>query len=318
MTHRPLPATVPAAADDTLRIASVNWRYGGIDNDGSDQRWHQTVDVLGTAGPHVVLCQEFGVPQPALRQFRHVQRTANALNMEAVLGPVPPGARSALHTAILLDTRRTGWSITDTGPYTHTRFGGTQHESWCRVELNIPELPLPLLCFSVHLPARSAVDQLSQAQTLAALIAETQGLILVAGDINTYPRGGPPVTARELDNLPAHLRVTRCRQRADGDLEANYDVDDVFSRAGLLDIAARLPADHRNPPELRATGKGKARVDRAYASPELATAATGYWQVSIGSDHDGLIFDFSMAALRRILTSRAGPQGDGPITHAAG
>ncbi|MFI0411834.1 endonuclease/exonuclease/phosphatase family protein [Actinomadura sp. 3N508] len=297
---RPATAAVPAVADGTFRIALINWCYGGVDG-GADRRWQQTVDVLRATGPHVVLCQEFGVPQPALRQSRYVQRTSNALGMQAVLGPVPPGARSALHTAILVDTRTTGWRVTDTGPYTHTRFGGTQAASWCVVELDIPGLPLPLHCVSVHLPARSAVDQLSQAQMLAALIAAMEGLVLVGGDINTYPRGGPPVTTDELECLPPHLRVTRCWTGADGRLQANHDVDDVFVRAGLLDIAAHLPADRRTPPKLRATGKGGARVDRAYGSPELLTAATGYWQVGIGSDHDGVIYDISSTTLRRAL-----------------
>ncbi|MFC4054082.1 endonuclease/exonuclease/phosphatase family protein [Actinomadura syzygii] len=314
MTRSPLPAAVPAAADDTLRIASVNWHYGGLDDDGSDVRWRQTVDVLGEVGAQVVLCQEFGVAQPALRQSRHVQRTANALGSEAVLGPVPPGARSALHTAILVDTRTTGVSIEAEVPYTHTRFGGTQHESWCGVQLRLPgleDLDQDLDCYSVHLPARSAVEQLSQAQTLAALLTAPERLVLVGGDFNGYPRGGPAVTADELERLPPHLRVTRCREGADGALEANYDVDDVFGRAGLFDLAFSLPAELRNPPELRATGRGGARVDRLYASPEVAGAATGYWQVRVGSDHDAVVFDVNLAALRRIVSSRAGMREGG-------
>ncbi|TYB47809.1 endonuclease/exonuclease/phosphatase family protein [Actinomadura chibensis] len=309
LTPSPLPATVPAAADDTLRIASVNWQYGGLDPDGTDERWRQTVDVLGEVGAHVVLCQEFGVPQPALQLSRHVRRTANALGMEAVLGPVPPGARSALHSAILVDTRTIGLRIETEVPYTHSRFGGTQHESWCGVRLRLPGLEDPdqvLDCYSVHLPARSAVEQLSQAQTLAALLTAPERLVLAGGDFNGYPRGGPAVTADELERLPPHLRVTRCRDGADGRLEANYDVDDVFARARLFDLAYSLPAELRHPPELRATGRGGARVDRAYASPELATAATGYWQVPIGSDHDGLVFDVNLAALRQVISSRAG------------
>lgn len=274
-----------------IRVASVNWYYGGLDADGSDARWQQTVQTLCQERPQVVLCQEFGVPQPALRQARHVRRTANALGMEPVLGPVPPGARSALHTAVLVDTRNTGWRIEADGPYPHSRFGGTQHQAWCSVELHIPDLDRPLHCYSVHLPARSAVDQLSQAQVLAALIAQDPQLALVGGDFNCYPRGGPPITADELEHLPAHLQVTRCRRNPDGRVEANFDVDDVFARAGLIDIAAHLPPARRGPPQLRPTGRGGARVDRFYGSPELATAATFYRHLTIGSDHDALILD---------------------------
>ncbi|MFC4049040.1 hypothetical protein ACFOY4_05030 [Actinomadura syzygii] len=303
-----MTGVVPATAADTFRVAVVNWQYGGLDTDGSDARWRQTVDVLGTVGAQVVLCQEFGAPQPALRQPRHGRRTANALGMEMVLGPVPPGARSALHVAVLVDTGTTGWRIEADAPYTHSRFGGTQHESWCGVQLNIGELVVD--CYSVHLPARSAVEQLSQAQTLTALLTDPERLVLVGGDMNGYPRGGPSATADELEELPPHLRVTRARRGANGQLQANLDVDDVFSRAGFLDLALGLPAELRHPPELRATGKGGARVDRAYGSPELAAAATGYWQVDIASDHDAVVFDFDLAALRRILTPRGARGGE--------
>ncbi|WP_433227570.1 endonuclease/exonuclease/phosphatase family protein [Actinomadura formosensis] len=278
-----------------IRVASVNWNYGGIDADGSDARWHQTVEALRRARPQVVLCQELGVPQPALRQSRHVRRTANALEMEPVLGPVVPAARSALHTAILVDTHTTGWRIVDDGPYPGTD-PSTAH-AWCMVELHIPGLDRPLCCFSVHFPARSAVAQLSQAQYLGALVALRPQLALIGGDFNCYPRGGPSVTADELERLPRHLQVTRCRQDPQGRPEANYDVDDTFARAGLIDIAAHLPPTRRDPPHLRPTGRGGARVDRVYGSPELATAATLYRHITTGSDHDALVLDLDLVCV---------------------
>lgn len=146
-------------------------------------------------------------------------------------------------------------------------------------------------CHSVHLPARSAVAQLDQAQFLGALIAQEPQLALVGGDFNCYPRGGPPVTADELECLPRHLQVTRCRQGPHGRLEANFDVDDAFVRAGLIDIPAHLPPTHRDPAQLQPTGRGGARVDRFYGSPELAAAATFYRHLTIGSDHQALMLD---------------------------
>jgi endonuclease/exonuclease/phosphatase (EEP) superfamily protein YafD len=279
---------------ETIRVVSVNWDYGGLDNDGSDARWRRTVNALQRVRPHVVLCQEFTAPQPALRLRRHLWRTANELGMEPVLGPVVPHARSALHTAIMVDVATTGWSITADGPYPEP--DPTAH-AWCMVELDIPGLGRPLCCYSVHMPARSSVEQRSQAEYLGALVsARPEDLVLVGGDFNGYPRGGPTVTSDELQALPPHLKVTRCRIDADGNLGPNYDVDDVFvALAELVDIAAHLRQTHRDPPQLRPTGLGGARVDRLYGSPEFAAVATSYQHLTIGSDHDALVVHLALA-----------------------
>ena len=117
-----------ATAPKPTRIAVINWEYGGLD-DGSDARWRLTIEALLKERPHIVLCQEFGAPLPALRLPAHLWRTANELDMHPVLGPVVPHARSALHTAILVDTHTTGWKITNNGPYPGPG-DGTGH-AWC-------------------------------------------------------------------------------------------------------------------------------------------------------------------------------------------
>jgi endonuclease/exonuclease/phosphatase family metal-dependent hydrolase len=296
MNRTDFPMTT-SDVDDAIRVTSVNWDYGGEDPDGSDARWQTTVEALRQVRPHVVLCQEFGVPQPGLRQGRHVWRTANALRMVPVLGPVVPGARSALHMAVLVDTRSTGWRIDDEGPYPGIGSGGTAH-AWCMVKVHIPGLPRPLHFYSVHFPARSAVAQLSEAQSLGAFVAEQPQLALIGGDFNGFARGGPTITSDELERLPGHLRVSRCRAGAGGRLEPNFDVDDVFvHRAGLIDIADHLPKERRVPPDLRATGRGGARIDRFYGPPEVAAAATSYQHFTVGSDHDALLLELDRATL---------------------
>ena len=281
-----------AAAAGPVKVASVNWDYGGIGQDGSTARWAQTIEALLQVRPQVVLCQELGVPQPGLHLARHVRRTANALGMEPVLGPVVPGARSALHIAILIDTRSTGWRIDDEGPYQGRGCGGPAR-AWCMAELGIAGVPRPLQLFSAHFPARSAVAQLAQAQNLAALAAGQ--LALIGGDFNSFARGGPAISSGELDALPPALRVSRCRTGADGQLEPDFSADDVLTRrAGLADIAALRWQVHRDPAGLAPTGRGGARIDRFYGSPALAAAAASYRQFPIGSDHQAVLLDLDL------------------------
>jgi endonuclease/exonuclease/phosphatase family metal-dependent hydrolase len=284
-----------------MRVASINWENGGITASGDDAPWRTTVDVLVHARPHIVLAQEFTAPDPGVRLGRHLRRTANTLGMEPILGPIVPGARTALHTAIFVDTRTTGLRIDDV-PYLGEGFGGIRHP-WCHVELGVPGLPQPLHLYSVHLPARSAPAQLSETYSLTAAIAQQPQLVLAGGDFNTYPRGGPAPSSEDLAHLPGHLQVTRCHGTAGG-LEANYDVDDLLTGRGkLIDIAPHLPAQFRQPPGLTPTADDGVRLDRFYASPQIAAAVEAYQVEDIGSDHRAVLVELNTQA----LTSARGP-----------
>jgi len=124
-----------------------------------------------------------------------------------------------------------------------------------------------------------------------------QPLALVGGDWNGYARGGPIPTSEGLQRLLRHLKVIRCKGRADT-LRVNYDVDDTLDRAGLVDIAPHLAAAHRIPPALTATAaEGGARIDRIYCTPVLADAVESYRHFEIGSDHVGLHFEVNLDTL---------------------
>lgn len=282
-----------------MRVASVNWNNGGITPSGDDAPWRTTIEVLQSVRPHIVFSQELTTPDPGVRLGRHLRRTANALGMEPALGPVVPGARTALHTGMFIDTRA-GFRIDDV-PYLGEHFGGIRH-AWCRVELGVPGLPWPVDLCSVHLPARSAPAQESEAYSLASALA-SQRLVLVGGDFNGYARGGPPITTIELDQLPGHLQVTRCHG-IPGALTPNYTVDDLLTGRGkLIDVAAHLSAERRQPPDLAETGTaGGGRIDRFYACPPIADAVESYQLLRIGSDHRAPFIEINLPQLTALLT----------------
>lgn len=279
-----------------LRLALVNWQYGGLnlDNPSDDAGWQATVDVLAEQQPDVVLCQEIDAGGNPNRVWRHLWRTANAVGLSPILGPA--GARRAatgLHTALLVRVS-TGLRVVDQWPPPGV---AAPAACWCTAELAIPGLDWSLRVSSMHLCARSPVEQLRAAQVITSYIADDEDqLHIVAGDTNGYGRGGPVPAPAEVAALRRRERLVRCLP---GTGEPNYDVDDTFTAAGLVDVAAVLPADSREPAELSGTwhGPGAAwfeRIDRCYASPPLAEAATAYRQVKTGSDHDAVFVDFDL------------------------
>ena len=278
------------------RIATVNFNYGGIDPvTGDDADAQKTIIALNDVQPHVVLGQEIWAPPPTPPSTR-LWDIANALGMTAVLGPITPGARSPLHTAILIDTDALGAEITCDDPAPgHIGPTGTA-PAWVRVELRIAALAARWDLYAGHLPARSPTMQLAHAESLAARIAEHHQPTIVGADFNGYA-ALPHVTSEELENIPRHLQVSRCRRGPDGRLERILDVHDTLTRAGLIDVAADLPPGCRVPADLQPTGHGGARVDRIYATAELADAATRYWQFPIGSDHDAAMVEMDLTQL---------------------
>jgi len=74
------------------------------------------------------------------------------------------------------------------------------------------------------------------------------------------------------------------------ELEPSYDVDDILTGVGLVDAAACLPPERRDPPALAATSSGNGRIDRFYLTPGLDAAAEQYIQADTGgSDHHALL-----------------------------
>jgi hypothetical protein len=291
-----------AAPDTVLRIASANFEFGGIDpGTGDDARWHKTIDALATWAPQVVLCQEIAARSGA-RLKEHLWETANALDMTPLLGPPSPGSVTGNHPAILVDSS-SGLRILDEGPASYPPGAGAA-PAWCEALLEIPRLAHPLRVYSVHLPARSAVDQLSQAQRLASRIAQTGEISIAGGDWNNFSRADASnLTSAVLQAMPPHLRPPRMRRLSDGTWGPNFDVHDTLTAVGLADLAASLTPDRRNPPGLTATGVNNGgRVDRLYGTEGLSDAAELYEQLDTGgSDHCALLLTLGLPAMAHIV-----------------
>jgi endonuclease/exonuclease/phosphatase family metal-dependent hydrolase len=285
------------AGRDALVVASVNWRYGGVEPDGSTDRWRALTAFLRAEELDVVLCQEFQAAMPS-GVHRHLQDTASELGMTAaVLGPPAPGAASGSehHTAILVrDTA--GLRLLDTGPAAAYR--PWDHVPWAEALLDVPGLPNPVRFYSIHLPYSSDVWQKHLANKLASRIAaraEHGEQALAAGDWNCLAPGDN-YTQAQLAAMPARVRPARIRVLADGTLQPILDVHRVLAGIGLADVASVIPATRRDPQELTPSGTAGGRGDRAYATPGFA-AAVRCRQVRTGAtDHDVLVLTIDVAA----------------------
>lgn len=312
-----------------LRVASANLQHGGLSVTGDPARLDATIAVLRRADwdPDIVLVQEVTArAEPGLVQSRmdmprqqrenlnrrmsacaeaaareHLDGIASRLGMRAVLGPVQPWLFSRSHPAILVRDDP-ALEIVLTGPPTATSSGADP--SWCQAGIMISGLAYPLVCYSVHLPARSAVMQRMQAEWLASVIAQRGELAIVGGDWNCYARAGAPST-RELEAMPPHLRPPRmvCDH---GRLRPDHAVHDTLAGTGLADAAAHLAGPDRQ--ELAATTERHGRIDRFYVTPELLPALRQYRHEDIGgSDHHLIGLTLDMDAL-----AQAEPPGPTP------
>jgi hypothetical protein len=282
--------------DDQFRVACCNLHFAGVSRTGDDSAWQASITVLRSWDPDVVLLQEMAAPSGVIAGLHaHLWRTANELGMTPLLGPPGPLSVTGNHPAILVATSR-GLTIVDAGP-PQWGSGGGPLPSWCQALLQVPRIPHPVAVYSVHLPARSADEQRSQAQRLASVIAQRGEIAIAGGDWNSFPRTGPAL--RDLHEMDPHLRPPRMHTRPGPgggiELEPSYDVDDILTGVGLADAAACLPPGRRDPPGLSATSiHDNGRIDRFYLTPGLPGAAEQYIQAETGgSDHHALLLVLS-------------------------
>ena len=264
-----------------LRIVSANIEEGGLDRDGSTARWDRTITALAAWSPDVVCVQEMAARRDPRRLRAHLWATANALGMFPVLGS--EGGISGNHPAILVHPARL--AILDDGPPPR----GPGHDpAWAEALLQVRPHGPAVRVHSVHLPPRSAAEQLMHAQRLAATIAQRGEHAVAAGDWNCYAPADQ-ITPATLDGLPPHLRPARMHGSPGQPLTPNYDVHDTLAAVGLTDAAAGLDPVRRDPARLTPTGiNGGGRVDRIYITPELweSGAVQAYAQQDGGgSDH---------------------------------
>ncbi len=287
--------------DSSLRVASANLHFGGIDPDTGDKTgWRKSVAALRDMQPDIILCQE--VADRAIKQLKqHLWATANELGMIPLIGPPTPQSVSGNHPAILVDPD-VGLEIHDEGP-TAWPPGGGAWPAWCDVRLGVPGLHRALRVYSVHLPPRSAQEQLSQIQRLATYVGQRGEYAIVGGDFNSYSRADELPTEL-LEQQPLHLRPSRMRRTPDGQLVANYDVHDTLASIRMCDAAVLLLPERREPSELAPTA-ANGRIDRLYLSRELAPAACAYSQRDNGgSDHQAVMVTLD---LRQVTDLPPGP-----------
>lgn len=268
-----------------LRIAVANFGSGGIAAGGTQRwetsmRWDKTVSVLREWQPHIVLCQEISAAAPGgLRA--HLWTTANTLGMIPLLGPPSPGP--ATGDPAILVAASVGLVILDTGPPGWPPGAGTW-PAWCEGLMQVPGWAHPLRGYSVDLPWRSSVEQRSQADQLAARIAELADLgelAVAGGNWSSYGRADA-ITPAALDLLPLALRPSRMRYSPqDRTLTPNYAVHDVLASVGMEDAAAILASGTHDLADLAPAGNG-ARADRIYLARDLVAAAARYVRQDIG------------------------------------
>jgi endonuclease/exonuclease/phosphatase family metal-dependent hydrolase len=272
---------VTSTSAPALRIVSANLEEGGLDADGSRARWERTIEAISAWSPDVVCVQEMAGRRDPRRLRAHLWATANALGLFPLLGS--EGGISGNHPAILVRPGRL--IVLDEGPPPR----GPGHDpAWCEALLQVRADGPVLRVYSVHLPPRSAVEQLMHAQRLAATVAQRGELAVAAGDWNCFSPDDQ-VTPGVLAGLPPHLRPARMHARPGKPLAPSYDVHDTLTSVGLADAAAGLDPACRNPAVLAPTGvNGGGRVDRFYVTPELreSGAVLAYAQKDGGgSDH---------------------------------
>ncbi len=303
-----------------LRVASANLEYGGLSGDGDATRLGKTIDALRAWDPDVVLLQEmtaraeprllrplWGIPADErdglLREMtsraeaktrEHMRGMARELGMTPVLGPPTPMAFGLIQPAIMVRAGQ-GVRILHTGPPSSA--AGSVAPAWSQAIVSVDGVPSPVAFYSIHMPARSAVGQLMQAEWLATFLAQRGELAIAGGDWNSYGRADA-LTDEDLRPMPPHLRPPRMQWGSEGVLRPSYAVEDTLTIVGMRDAAACLSPGRREPEELTATGRDGNRIDRFYVTPDVIPALRGYRQRETGgSDHQAILLMLARDAL---------------------
>jgi hypothetical protein len=217
-----------------LSIGSVNMLHGGFGPGGSLARLDTFTAAVERLGLRAVMLQELpglppGSPPAPSRNMplegydriaagsarlqhdaarSHLERIAGRTGMTGVLGAIVPGQGRRLYTAILV-RESGGITITGTGPPPMAS-PGAEDPPWCQATIEIEGVPHPLDLYSVHFPARMAVEQLRQAQRLANLVIQRGRLAHLAGDWKRHPatgRAGRRQDRGDPGEEPAHSSV---------------------------------------------------------------------------------------------------------------
>jgi exodeoxyribonuclease-3 len=263
----------------TLRFLSWNIKTGGVDR-GRGDRLAAILEVLDRERPDLVALQE-------LRDFernggRRMHAVADALGMTAHLSRSVFGQPVAVLARPPLRLTRTGavrWRL--------------HHAAATAV---VPTGAGPLTVVSTHLNPFSPYRRLREARWLAARYASRDGLVLLAGDLNSLDP--------DTDHTDALARLGPLYRRrhlaADGTADTRAMA--AFARAGFTDLW-RGDGDGRTAPTSEGGGPefSGMRLDYLLGSPALAARAGGTRVVRGGaaehaSDHYPVAADVDLTA----------------------
>ncbi|MFF3750509.1 endonuclease/exonuclease/phosphatase family protein [Streptomyces sp. NPDC002018] len=301
----------PLPDNDIFRVVSWNIEHNGIGRDGADERWHLAMDVLAALRPHVLLRQEL---------TRADMYGGRAVWAEA--------ARLGGHTAFL--AKATPESANPTGVYTDpallvpTEYYEHSTGMWhpvCNPVVKLKGARGKLSIASFHLCSFDPGRRANEAKRLTTLGKPGMAAI-IGGDCNSYPH-----TAVEVQSLPdwgsvedrshfEHRTIDRNGERV-SDTEPDRilsgihdDRPPVFVELGhYAATCLGQPSALAPTASLWRKDQGERhRIDRIYATPQIVGALTKL-EVVVNdeilevSDHPPVVATFSLAALRRALST---------------
>jgi endonuclease/exonuclease/phosphatase family metal-dependent hydrolase len=300
----------------TLRVVCWNVEHGGFAGHlgGDSGRRRRAHEILRGYAPHIVLRQEMTHGHADGARLLHQE--AAALGLTGLIAPATP--ESPNPTAVMYDPAVFALAA----EYQHVTAG------WypiCNpvVVLRGDQLATrPLSLASVHLCAHSPTIRATEARRLAVALGTHGRTAILGGDFNSYPHR----TAYETVPLPdwttipdpVHYQV-RTVTTSTGTRTSDTQPDEILcgttpnGRRVFTDLAhtaAALgqPGALAATANLHRTDQGvRSRIDRMYATPDLAPALRSLRvddTVTDASDHALLIAEFDFAAFRNALTLR--------------
>ncbi|MFE0130171.1 endonuclease/exonuclease/phosphatase family protein [Streptomyces sp. NPDC059037] len=297
--------------DDVFRVVSWNVEHNGISREGGDERWHLAMDVLTTLKPHVLLRQELTRADTFGRRAVWAEATRLGRLIPFLASATP---ESANPTGVYTDP-----SVCEpTEYYEHTT------KMWhpiCNPVVRVKGASSKLHLASFHLCSFNPAQRKSEAKRLTVLGKPGMASI-IGGDCNSYPH-----TTDETVALPDWSTVadrSHFEQRTierDGRRVSDTVPDEILAGTHdgypplFVDLGHYAGTALGQPEGLAATSSlwrtdqgPKQRIDRIYATPQIALALTQLEvivtdDVIEASDHPPVVATFSLSKLRRALSA---------------
>ncbi|MFE2426932.1 endonuclease/exonuclease/phosphatase family protein [Streptomyces sp. NPDC059373] len=266
-----------------LTIVVQNTGRGGLKT-GAGQpqdRWPLLVERISACEPDVVLLQELeGWTADGHRQAARAQQD---LGMDLLLTP----SGSGLGTGILFRRETLGRYV-----YWNTDYAIDEtHHGLGTAGFAIPGLDSPLTFTSVHFTPYSADKAVMEADFAASRSYKCGPYVIVGGDVNYPPQGGPEPAYGQMRPYNAGSRTVLTDPASDAPLQPDRRVAWKLHANGLRDAAWELYQRSGDENVLAPTGTDD-RIDQLWVSSPLVPALVSYRRLTEpdkASDHDGLV-----------------------------